>query len=194
MHAPQMRGVSFPAITQYALGVACYVSNGCRPSSPVSALSSIFPFDALIDAFELVENSGNLVEMRSHLPRLSRLLRASFMAVLLLGLIIQPVTAQLTNLHAVEHAAAALAEHGHDHGPGDVDLTDAGGEDGPGQDEHAAGAHGLMHQCGGSTTLTSLVPTLSVPIAFARMQDLPLPASARIPRQSLTTPFRPPIA
>ena len=116
------------------------------------------------------------------------------MAMLLLGLVVQPVMAQLSDLHAVEHAAAAIAEHGHDHGPGHVDLADAGDQESPDQDDHAAGTHGLMHQSGGFTTLTSVMPGLSVPTAFGRMQDLPLPASARIPRQSLTNPFRPPIA
>lgn len=132
--------------------------------------------------------------MHSHLPRLSRLLRASFLAMLVLGLVIQPVVAQLSDLHAVEHAAAAIAEHGHDHGPGNVNLADTHGDEAPGQDDHSAGSHGLMHQAGGSSTLTASALALSVPSVYAPAADLPMPASARIPQQSPTNPFRPPIA
>ncbi len=136
--------------------------------------------------------------MHSHLPRLSRLLRASFMAMLLLGLVVKPVMAQLSDLHAVEHAVAGIAGHGnghdHDHGSAQGEPAAVGDEDASDHGDHTAGEHGLMHQSGGSTTLIGLVPTLSVPMAFALFPDLPLSMSARIPGQTLTNPFRPPIA
>lgn len=139
--------------------------------------------------------------MHSHLPRLIRALRASFLAVLVLGLMIKPVLAQLSDLHAVEHSVAtAIDAHGHDHGESnhghgdDHRLNDVGADQRGDGDEHSTGAHGLMHQSSGSTTLTGLVPALSVPVVFAHMPDLPLPASARISSQFPTNPFRPPIA
>ncbi len=153
--------------------------------------------------------SHTLVEMHSHPSRLFRLLRASMLAVLLLGLTTGPVLSQLGELHAVEHSFAATADaHGHDHrdddgwhghrhghAANDPDHgTDHGSdEDGKGKD-HSAGAHALMHQGGIASPLTGPVPVLTVPTAFGRMPDLPLPFSARIPRQNLPTPFRPPIA
>jgi hypothetical protein len=142
--------------------------------------------------------------MHSHSSRLFRLLRASMLVALVLGLTIGPVLSQLGDLHAVEHSFAATADapghdhgddeggrgHGHDHSNDTDHDTD---EDGKGKD-HSAGAHALMHQSGIATTLTGLASALTVPTAFGRMPDLPLPSSARIPRQNLTTPFRPPIA
>ncbi len=139
--------------------------------------------------------------MHSHSSRLFRLLRASMLVMLVLGLMIGPVLSQLGDLHAVEHSFASTADahghdhrddeggrgHRHDHSANDTDV------DGKGKD-HSAGAHALMHQSGIATTLTGLTPALTVPTAFGRMPDLPLPSSARIPRQNLTTPFRPPIA
>jgi hypothetical protein len=130
--------------------------------------------------------------MHSHLPRLSRLLRASFLALLVLGLIIKPVLTQLSELHVAEHAMAVAAADAHDH---DHD-SDGDTEDGrnPDRDDHATGAHGLMHQSGGSTTLTGLVPSISVPMVYARMPDLPIPDAIGVPHEVPSSPFRPPIA
>ncbi len=128
--------------------------------------------------------------MLSHLPRLFRLLRASFLALLVLGLMIKPILGQLSALHAAEHAVAVAADaHGHDHG---VDGTGEGRD--PEQDDHTSGAHGLMHQSGGSTTLTGLAASMSVPMVYARMPDLPIPDAIGVPHEVPSSPFRPPIA
>ena len=129
--------------------------------------------------------------MHSHLPRLSRLLRASFLALLVLGLMIKPVLAQLSELHVAEHAMAVTAD-AHDHGHDSGSDTDNGGS--PEEDDHATGAHGLMHQSGGSTTLTVPFASISVPMVYARMPDLPIPDAIGVPHEVLSSPFRPPIA
>ena len=130
----------------------------------------------------------NLFEMHFHSPKLRRLFRASFLALLVLGLMINPVLAQLGEFHAAEHAVAADA-HGHDHR---ADGTNDG--DDPEQDDHTSGSHGLMHQNGGSTTLTGLVASMSVPMVYTRMPDLPIPDAIGIPQEVPSSPFRPPIA
>ena len=127
--------------------------------------------------------------MHSHLPRLPRLLRASCLALLVLGLMIKPVLAELGEFHAAEHTVAADA-HGHGH---DSDGDTEGGCS-PDRDDHATGAHGLMHQSGGSTTLTGLVHGMSVPRVYARMPDLPIPDAIGVPHEVPSSPFRPPIA
>ena len=129
--------------------------------------------------------------MRPHLSRLSRLLRTSVLALLVLGLMIKSVLAQLSELHAAEHAMAVTADaHGHGHGfAGDSDeglILILGG--------HTIGAHGLMHQSDGSTTLTGLVLSMSVPMVYVRMPDLPIPDTIGVPHEVPSSPFRPPIA
>ena len=111
------------------------------------------------------------------------------MALLVLGLMIKPVLVQLSEFHGAEHAVAVADAHEHDHGAGD---TDDGGD--PDQDDHASGAHGLMHQSGGPTTLTGLVASMSVPMIYARMPDLPIPDAIGVPHEVPSSPFRPPIA
>ncbi len=130
--------------------------------------------------------------MHSRLPHLSQLLRASVLALLVLGLMIKPVLAQLSELHAAEHALAVAADaHGDDH---DHSADDTGDGGSPEEDDHAIGAHGLMHQSGGSITLIGLVPSISVPMVYARMPDLPIHDAIGVPHEVLSSPFRPPIA
>ena len=127
------------------------------------------------------------LRVKSNFPCLSRLLRASVLALLVLGLMIKPVLSQISELHAAEHAVAADV-HGHDHG---ADSTDDGGD--PEQDDHTSGAHCLMHQVGGSTTLTGLAASMFVPMIYARMPDLPIPDAISVPHDVPSSPFRPPI-
>ncbi len=135
--------------------------------------------------------------MHSHLPRLSKFLRTSFLALLVLGLMIQPLLAQLGELHAAEHAMLVATDaHGHDHDADSDHDAYIDSEDGrnPDQDDHATGAHGLMHQSGGFTTLTGLVSSMSVPKLYARMPDLPIPDAIGVRNAVPSSPFRPPIA
>ncbi len=80
----------------------------------------------------------------------------------------------------------------HDHGAGDAHGSGDLGD--PDQDGHATGAHSLMHQSGGPTMLTQLVASISVPMIYAPMPDLPIPDANGIPYDVSSIPFRPPIA
>jgi hypothetical protein len=112
-------------------------------------------------------------------------LRASLLVLLVLGLVVKPVLNQLGELHSVEHAALADAdEHGHDHA-GDQD-------DEPGQD-HAKGAHGLMHQANLGAS-SDVLPTLAIQPLPSFSLALPMPDCTAAPRLFAATPFRPPIA
>ncbi|MEQ1511493.1 MAG: hypothetical protein ABL934_02310 [Lysobacteraceae bacterium] len=120
------------------------------------------------------------------MTELSRALHASFLALLVLGLMIAPVLTQLGELHAAEHAEFAADPHDHDHG--------ADHEDDPDRDDHNAGAHGLLHFTCGAGSLTNLVATISIQMAYGRMPMLQHPDASGVPHQLLSPPFRPPIA
>jgi hypothetical protein len=127
--------------------------------------------------------------MHAHSPTLYRLSRVCLLALLVLGMMIEPVLAQLSELHAAEHATEVTADvHDHGHETGD---THHGGD--PEQDDHASGTHGLMHQSGGCSTLTGPVAGMSVPEVYARTPDLPIPDTIGVPHAVPSSPFRPPI-
>ena len=114
-------------------------------------------------------------------------LRAGLLVLLVLGLVAKPVLNQIGDLHSVEHAVLADADadgHGHDHGDDH--------DDEPGQD-HANGAHGLMHQAN-MGAFSDLLPTLALLPRPVFPTVLPVPDLPSAPRQFAATPFRPPIA
>lgn len=117
-----------------------------------------------------------------HLPSI---LRASFLALLVLGVMIRPMIGQLGALHAAEHVTlGSVSEHGHDHSGDRDQMPDP---------DHTKGAHGLMHQ--GDTGSAANIWT-------AGIQSPEAPSASRLPQadlassrpQVLTSPFRPPIA
>ena len=111
--------------------------------------------------------------------------RASFLVLLMLGVVVRPMLGQFSALHDVEHATLAGASgHGHDQ-PGEQKKT-------PDPDETTVG-HELMHQAdtGSSASIwTSWVSLSAIPPA----STLPLADLASARPQLLTSPFRPPIA
>jgi hypothetical protein len=114
-----------------------------------------------------------------------KILRASLLVLLVLGLLAKPMLNQIGDLHSLEHAVLADADgHGHDHGDDH--------DDEPGQD-HAKGAHGLMHQANIGAFSDSL-PTIAFLSRCAFPTALPVPDLPSAPRQFAATPFRPPIA
>lgn len=128
--------------------------------------------------------------------RTRRLLRAALTALLVLGMVIGPTLAVASGLHGIEHAALAAHGDGHGHGhAGDAghhhDARDPSGDEA--DPEHAAGAHGLLHQTGSvSVALPHAMPALTAPTAGApRLPELRRPC---LPGDSPTLPFRPPIA
>lgn len=107
-----------------------------------------------------------------------RLLRATMLALLVLGTMVRPVLGVISELHTIEHAALASG-------------TDSQGN---GLDpDHTLGVHGLLHHSCGSTdstlpaspSLTALPPATAV---LPRLTTIP-PRGAYI-----DLPFRPPTA
>lgn len=116
----------------------------------------------------------------------SNFLRAGFLVLLVLGLVIKPALSHITELHTVEHAALADADgHGHAH--------DGDHDDGEPAQDHVKGAHGLMHQAN-MGAFSDALPTLALQPRHLYASTLPIPDSPAAPRQFVATPFRPPIA
>ena len=128
----------------------------------------------------------------SPLLRYRRLLRPAFLALLVLGMVISPTLAGVSELHDMEHAAEGAGHGAHvhmhsdsgHHGPVDPDEADP---------EHASGAHGLLHQAGSvSVTLPQAAVDISVlPMAGPLLTEF---SRSHLPGDSPTNPFRPPIA
>ena len=115
-----------------------------------------------------------------------RLLQTCAFALLLLGLLCQPVLGFVGELHAIEHAAVAghADEHAGDH-------ADAAGDEG--EPDHALGEHGLLHQCsGGASSIPPAHPMLV--LATGPTTTLPIVEASQPVGAVLTLPFRPPIA
>lgn len=132
---------------------------------------------------------------------LPSILRASLLALLVLGLIIKPVLSQISDLHSVEHAALAMAsehdgdhDHGHEHHHDHDHGAPEGSPKADPDEERGKGAHGLMHQVGvGGASLDIASSLLVVPV-IPPTTVLPMPKTSSVPLQNLATPFRPPIA
>lgn len=116
--------------------------------------------------------------MRLYAAPSMRLLRATMLALLVLGIMVRPVLGVIGELHVIEHASLASG-------------TDSQGN---GLDpDHALGVHGLLHQgCGNAdSTLPASLDLTALPLAPA---VLPFPATAPPGGAYVDLPFRPPIA
>lgn len=159
-----------------------------------------------------------MLRRRSH----RRFFHAALLAVLALGLVIQPTLGALSELHGAEHAALAhagddaRATHGHHGGhpvsgeghgtpghhhgtPGHAAAVPAAGGHphgsggDPGRDDHALGSHGLLHLAT-SVSVTLPEASIGVPTAPFAPQRLPDAFAPGSPRKAPDLPFRPPIA
>lgn len=117
---------------------------------------------------------------------LTTLLRASLLVLLVLGMLVKPVLNHVGELHAVEHAALAVCDHGHD--GSDHDCTDSGPDT-----DHAQGAHSLMHSADAGASTGICISSTSLPTA-APDSVLPMPDTAAVHPQHPISLFRPPIA
>ncbi len=129
---------------------------------------------------------GTIKLMLSFAARLSKLLRTSLLALLVLGLAVNPALAFVGELHGADHALLVEAD-GHHHD--DAGLHD----DAPGSD-HTDGTHGLLHQSSSGGAFTDCVAVIALPAAAFGPVVFALPATTSAPLQHLTGPFRPPIA
>lgn len=117
--------------------------------------------------------------------RRNRLPRAFALALLLFGLVCQPVLGFVGGLHAVEHAAHAahVDDHAVDH------VADVGDE---GEPDHALGEHGLLHQCSGGASSIPPAHPMWV-LATVPATTLPIVEASQPVGAAQTLPFRPPI-
>ena len=125
--------------------------------------------------------------------RLSTLLRASLLALLVLGIVIKPILASAFELHTADHALS-LQDNDSDHDPSDGrdhNLAEIDGERGQ---DHTQGVHGLLNEgkCGGAYSDT--VVALSLPLAPYQATLIPLPVISPVSLQHIAGPFRPPIS
>ncbi|MGO4222416.1 hypothetical protein AB4Y64_11260 [Lysobacter sp. TAF61] len=119
------------------------------------------------------------------LRTLSNALRASFLALLVLGLVSRPATGLGCDLLAMEHGSilAASSGQGHVHPDHNAPLGDH---------THAKGAHTLMHQhFAGASVDASAAPFV---LADTRTSPVPTPSCVPVSRLQRAVPFRPPIA
>lgn len=123
------------------------------------------------------------------LRRPRRYLCAALLALVALGVLLQPILGSLGGLHDLEHAVAAQSDHGHPHHDGHEAPT--GDDEAP---PDPLGIHALLHQGGHAASMALLDPILVVPSPVPAV-DPPDRAHVSGPRAAcLTLPFRPPIA
>lgn len=124
-------------------------------------------------------------------PSIASLLRAGFLALLVLGLLVRPVLNQIGGVHSLVHAASEAADHGlaHDHGH---DHGHSGDSDPQPDTDHTKGAHGLMHQADAGSASGILA---SWHMADERSSGIAPAAVERPapPSKQPSSPFRPPI-
>jgi hypothetical protein len=119
--------------------------------------------------------------------KFATVLRASFMALLLLGLATQPVLIAVGQLHEVEHALFDIGDHGHELEDGHQDGADSQHDPG-----HATGSHSLMHHhavvvAADVLTIVGICPCVTLSTTFI------LPERA-VTAGRCAVHFRPPIA
>ncbi|BCT91674.1 hypothetical protein LYSHEL_06980 [Lysobacter helvus] len=121
--------------------------------------------------------------------RLQRSLRASLLALLVLGLLITPVMHFMCEVHSIEHALLASVDRTHTvHFEGDRDDP---GDQGQSGSKHT---HGANWYEGGSPSFTPVVPVLAFTLIHPPRIALPPMEAFAIEPHASTSPFRPPIA
>ena len=133
------------------------------------------------------------------LPRarqLTRIIRTGLMALLLVGLAIQPVLVAAGQLHELEHAIAAREAANHAHADGHTHTNTHAHEHDhePHHDPgHATGSHSLMHHHA-VTSAADVPPSMRIcATAVAGKPEFPVPELPAI-RGRYTVQLRPPIA
>lgn len=111
------------------------------------------------------------------------------MALLLLGVVLNPVLAYVSDIHEVEHASAGSHGDVDDHHQIDAAVADGDNED----DRTADIWHGLMHvgHAHGAST-DALFASMIAVMPPAQAAAFP-PTAPLTPLQHIAGPFRPPI-
>lgn len=127
--------------------------------------------------------------MRAFSSRLLSALRAITMALLLLGVVLNPVLAYVGDIHELEHASVGSPTDADDHHQAETAVADGDTAD----DRAAEVWHGLMHVGHGHADST---PAFLVPMIAAVPQNHAVvspPTAPLTPLRHIAGPFRPPI-
>ena len=119
--------------------------------------------------------------MRLDRSPLLRALRTLVMGMLVLAIVGKPVLAELCNVHALTHMGANAAH---------VDSAAEARSD----EDHASGAHQLLHAFDASPAFVELFPVLALPPSRHAAIAPPVYHALAPPARSVDSPFRPPIA
>ena len=121
--------------------------------------------------------------------RLQRFLRASLLALLVLGLLAKPVVLFMCEVSSIQHARIAAQDPGGLHFEGDRDDPGDHGQSGT---QHTHGANGVWQLS--VATFASVVPDLTAGLLqLPHLAPPPMRVSS-IPARAPSSPFRPPIA
>ena len=123
-------------------------------------------------------------------PKTFSAFRSASIALLLLGLVLNPLLAYMGDMHHLEHATVSFETDDTHHHQIDDAISDNGSEDGQSEDVW----HGLMH-AGHTHAAWEARFFVSMPALVHRTHSAVFPPAASLsPRQHLVGPFRPPIA
>ena len=122
----------------------------------------------------------------SRLPLLY-LFRTLVLGLLMLGVAIKPVLAELCDAHEISHAVAGVE------GAAAASHVDTAAEARSDRD-HASGAHQSLHASDASAAFVELFPALTVPPVHFAALTLPSHEASAPPAHRFDSPFRPPIA
>lgn len=117
--------------------------------------------------------------------RLSTFLRASLLALLVMGVALKPMLASVCEMHVLGHTLAVQA-HGHDHAESKPEHAI--------DHDHARGAHGLLHEDDSGSAYADIMFVVVLPTVSFEPLLVSLPAASPVPLKHISGPFRPPIA
>ncbi len=149
-----------------------------------SAIDASWPMPApqSVGTGAAVTIARNPTPVLQSLRPFSHALRASFLVLLVLGLMSRPATGLGCDLLAMEHGTSVT---GQSHAHGDHPAPH-------GDQAHAKGAHTLMHQHFAGASVDASATRFV--LADARTSPVPSLDCVAVSRLQLAVPFRPPIA
>lgn len=131
--------------------------------------------------------------MRAALPRLTTLMRTLALALLFVGMAVNPVLAFVGDFHALDHAAPDGDADGHAHADDHAHTQPPVADSGSPGEEQGDGWHGLMHLSHGCAASTMADGT-QILAAVPQTQQVDAPPTASLaPLKRVSVPFRPPI-
>lgn len=119
------------------------------------------------------------------------MMRTLALALLLIGIGLNPVVAFVGDIHALDHAALAADAGSHAHADDHAHTPPSVTDSEPAGEEQGDGWHGLMHLSHGCAASVGGSPLLAV-VPQAQKVDA-APSTSPAPLKRVSVPFRPPI-